>query len=137
MGNFLRLIKLMQEVPRQEYVPFGPMIKQDFGTERSPDIIVAMMMQQPTLILNSSKFLTELYVTKNRFFEKDPFSAIQFGSLFGKSIVLSPSDEMWAKKRKVLGSAFYKDKLLKMVGVIREIVREKIVEIEREYVEKR
>ncbi|TNV80196.1 hypothetical protein FGO68_gene6044 [Halteria grandinella] len=137
VGNYLRLVRLMQEVPRQEFVPFGPMIKQDFGSAHPPEVIVSMMQQQPVLVLNSAKSLTELYVTKNRFFEKDPIGAIQFGSLFGQSIVLAPSDEVWAKKRKVLGSAFYKEKLFKMVGVIREIVREKIVEIEKEYVEKR
>ena len=74
------------------------------------------------MVLNSAQGLTELYVTKNKFFDKDPISKLLFGSLFGDSIVLALSDETWSKKRKVLSSAFYKEKLIKMTEVIREVI---------------
>jgi hypothetical protein len=63
---------------------------------------IFMMQQQPMVILNSARMLTDVYVTKNKFFDKDPISRILFGSIFGESIVLAASDELWSKKRKVL-----------------------------------
>jgi cytochrome P450 len=88
-------------------------------------------------VLNSARSLNEVYQSKNRFFEKDPVSQILFGSLFGSSIVLAQGDDLWSKKRKVLSSAFYKEKLVKMTDVIRQIVAGKIGEIERDFVDTR
>ena len=87
------------------------------------------------LVFNTAKHLTDVYVNKNKLFDKDPLSRIQFGSLFGDSIVLAASDEIWSKKRKILSSAFYKEKLIRMTEVIKDLVAEKIEEIERDFVD--
>ena len=58
--------------------------------------------------------MTDVYLTKNKYFDKDPVSQILFSSLFGESIVLAEGNDLWSRKRKVLSSAFYKDKLIKM-----------------------
>jgi uncharacterized protein YlzI (FlbEa/FlbD family) len=36
-----------------------------------PDIVVGMMQGQPLIVINSAEALTDLYVTKNKFFDKD------------------------------------------------------------------
>jgi hypothetical protein len=80
----------MREVPKQDYVPFGPMLEESFGKNvNPPDIVVGMMQGQPLIVLNSAEPLTDLYVTKNRFFDKDSMAKMQFGSLFGDSIIVS------------------------------------------------
>ena len=79
--------------------------------------------------------MTDVYLTKNKYFDKDPVSQILFSSLLGESIVLAEGNDLWSRKRKVLSSAFYKDKLIKMTEQIREIVADKITEIERDHVE--
>jgi hypothetical protein len=90
VGNFFTVCRLMSESPKQDYVPFGPMLEESFGKKVTPpDIVVSMMQSQAVLVLNTAQPLTEIYVTKNKFFDKDPISKIQFGSLFGDSIVLS------------------------------------------------
>jgi len=40
----------------------------------------------------------------------------------GESILLARSDALWAKKRKSLSTAFYKEKLGKMMDIIRDVV---------------
>jgi cytochrome P450 len=111
------------------------MLEESFGKNvNPPDIVVSMMQSQAVIVLNTAQPLTDIYVTKNKFFDKDPISKIQFGSLFGDSIVLSSSNEEWSKKRKILSSAFYKDKLLRMTDTIRKVVAQKIQEFERDYV---
>ncbi len=73
-------------------------------------------------------------MTKNKFWDKDAFSLIQYGHLFGESIVIALTDEVWSKKRKVLSSAFYKDKLVRMTDTISKVVAQKIEEFDRDYV---
>jgi uncharacterized protein YlzI (FlbEa/FlbD family) len=54
----------MREVPKQDYVPFGPMNEQSFGKNvNPPDIVVGMMQGQPLIVINSAEALTDLYVT--------------------------------------------------------------------------
>ncbi len=79
--------------------------------------------------------LPETYVTKNKYFDKDPVSRIEFYPLLGESIVTHPSNDVWARKRKLLSTAFYKEKLIKMTDSIKEVVIQKIEEMERDYAE--
>lgn len=102
-GNFLKVSELMCREPKMDHTPFRPMLEDTFGTGKNiPEMAIFMMQQQPMVILNSARMLTDVYVTKNKFFDKDPISRILFGSIFGESIVLAASDELWSKKRKVL-----------------------------------
>jgi cytochrome P450 len=111
------------------------MLEESFGKNfNPPDVVVAMMQSQPVILINSAEPLTDLYVTKNKFFDKDHLTKIQFSPLFGDSILLSSSNEKWSKKRKVLSSAFYKDKLVRMTENIRKVISQKIEEFELNYV---
>ena len=135
-GNFLKVSHLMSRNPKLDHSPFRPMLEDTYGKNKTfPEIVVCMMQQQPMVVINSARMLTDVYVTKNKYFDKDPISRVLFGSIFGESIVLAASDELWSKKRKVLSQAFYKDKLIKMTEVIRQVVAEKITEIERDHLE--
>jgi cytochrome P450 len=134
-GNFFTVCRLMSETPKKDYVPFGPMLEESFGEgETPPAIVVAMMQPQPMIVLNTAEALTDIYITKNKFFDKDPMARISLGTLFGDSIILASSNEEWAKKRKILSSAFYKDKLVRMTDTIRKVVAQKIEEFEHNYV---
>jgi cytochrome P450 len=133
IGNFLRLCEIMNKRGAIDYTPFVPMLKDTFGDANPPDVVVLMAQSQPMVVLNHPACLTDIYVTKNKYFDKDPLGRIIFGSFIGESIVLAASDEKWAKKRKVLSSAFFKDKLLRMTEEIREIVAVKIEEMEKAY----
>ena len=46
----------------------------------------------------------------------------------GESILLSESNSDWSNKRKVLSTAFYKDKLIKMIEIIKELLKEVVID---------
>lgn len=49
-------------------------------------------------------------------------------------MIIALTDEVWSKKRKILSSAFYKDKLVRMADTIGKVVAQKIEEFDRDYV---
>jgi cytochrome P450 len=51
----------------------------------------------------------------------------------GDSILLMRSNELWLAKRKSLSTAFYKDKLGKMMDIIREVVTSTMKELEKDF----
>jgi len=66
----------------------------------------------PNLFIRDPAHLNELYVTKNKYFDKHPLIRNLLYPLMGESILLSDSSELWGKKRKTLSTAFYKEKLI-------------------------
>lgn len=52
----------------------------------------------------------------------------------GDSILLSDSSEVWGKKRKVLSTAFYKEKLIMMCDIVKQCVNEKVEDIKVRFV---
>lgn len=71
------------------------------------------------IIVTDPEVLNDLYMSKNKYFEKAEKMRRVFGNGFiGDSILFSASDEIRAAKRKRLGTAFYKDKLNGMLRTI-------------------
>jgi cytochrome P450 len=89
------------------------MIDEDFG-DVNPGITITFGSCQTNIFISDPTLLNELYVTKNKFFDKHHAVYEAFKPLVGDSILFSRSDEEWAKRRKTLSAAFYKEKLLKM-----------------------
>lgn len=52
----------------------------------------------------------------------------------GDSILFQESSELWAKKRKSLSVAFYKEKLMKMLEVVKKCMEDKILEWRKNFV---
>jgi hypothetical protein len=73
----------------------------------------------PTLIVRDPKMLDEIYVTKNKYFDKFNTVRTLLYPLMGDSILLSESSETWSNKRKALSHAFYKDKLISMLETVK------------------
>jgi cytochrome P450 len=80
----------------------------------------------PNLFIRDPVLLNELYVTKNKFFDKFDLTRNLFYPLMGDSILLSSSSDQWNQKRKSLSAAFYKDKLLKMLELVKQCMTEKV-----------
>jgi hypothetical protein len=72
----------------------------------------------PQLIISDPLLVEELYISKNKFVDKDEKTKLFFKDLTGESIVFISSTEQWSIKRKILSQAFYKDKMIKMLDVI-------------------
>ena len=72
--------------------------------------------QKGVIIVTDPEIVNELYISKNKYFEKSDKMRRQLGTGFvGRSILFEPSNEFWAMKRKRIASAFYKDKLTPML----------------------
>lgn len=44
--------------------------------------------------------------------------------LMGDSTLLARSDELWSKRRKSLSGTFYKDKLVKMMEIVKSVANQ-------------
>lgn len=134
LGNFLAFSRIMRNPDNYDYIPWQPMLETLEKEGKLPELVGIMMQSQAVLVLNTPQPFTDLYVQKNRYFEKDPIGRIVFKPFFGESLVFVDGDESWSHKRKTMSAAFYKEKLIKMTEVVREVVTEKISEIEERYV---
>jgi cytochrome P450 len=74
------------------------------------------------LWVNDLKVINDLYVTKNKYFDKHPLVQNLLKPLVGETILFVSSNEEWAKKRKSLSATFYKDKLQKMTDIAKRVV---------------
>jgi len=83
-----------------------------------------MLNYFPYLFFRDPDMLNELYVTKNKYFDKHPLIKNLLYPLMGDSILLAASTESWSMKRKSLSTAFYKDKLIKMCDLVKSTLRE-------------
>jgi cytochrome P450 len=105
----------------------------DFGGE-VPPIYGFCYQKQPTLVISDPLLLEQLYVQKNKYFDKHPRIYDMLKPCLGDSILLMRSNELWSAKRKSLSTAFYKDKLGKMMNIIREVVTSFVKQIEKDYI---
>mmetsp|Transcript_9768 Transcript_9768/g.9552 ORF Transcript_9768/g.9552 Transcript_9768/m.9552 type:complete len:106 (-) Transcript_9768:147-464(-) len=95
-----------------------------------------MLLQEVSISVTSAEVAQDCYVKYNSSFDKDPMMKYAMEPLMGDSTLFEASTETWAHKRKALGSAFYKNKLIKMLEIVKVILNEKLDEWEREYVSK-
>jgi cytochrome P450 len=73
------------------------------------------------LFVNRPEANEELFLTKNKYFDKHSRSAAFSKKLIGDSILFAKSDLLWQQKRKALSAALYKDKLRVMIDMIKEV----------------
>ena len=69
----------------------------------------------PVLFITDSSLLDDLYVNKNKYFDKDIKLKNVLNDIMGDTIVFAPSNELWSQKRKSISLAFYKEKMIKML----------------------
>ncbi len=91
------------------------------------------MNYYPNLFIRDPELLNELYITKNKYFDKYDLIRNLFYPLMGDSILLSDSSEVWGKKRKTLSTAFYKEKLLMMCEIVKQCMHEKVEDLKARF----
>jgi len=90
------------------------------GKKEVPPVVGFVMGINVVLFFNRPESCSEIFMTKNKYFDKHPRSLKMGKKLFGDSILTAKSDMMWQSKRKVLSSALYKDKLKLMIDMIKD-----------------
>jgi cytochrome P450 len=91
------------------------------GKKEVPPIVGVVMGTNVGLFVNTPEPCEELFVTKNKYFDKHPRSFKMGKRLFGDSILFAKSDLLWQQKRKVLSAALYKEKLRLMIDMIKDV----------------
>lgn len=89
---------------------------------------------EPILFFREPTLLEDLYVTQNKYFDKSFVTRGVFHKLTGDSILFEDSSEFWNNKRKKMSIAFYKDKLIKMVDIVKKCMQEKVEEFNTKFI---
>ena len=76
------------------------------------------------MLVADPDIVQEMLVTKNAQIDKTGVYAAVFANFFGKSFLFSKTDGAWKAKRKGLGQAFYKDKLITMLNTLKDYMFE-------------
>jgi cytochrome P450 len=105
--------------------------------KNKPGLYMDTKMAMPSLIVSDPYLLEEIYVTKNRYFERHRLGENLFKPIVGTAILAAPADGTWAMKRKILTGAFYKDKLMILLEMVLKIADLRMKEWELEYANKK
>ena len=128
-GHFLKILEFEKKHHPVLY-PIIAYIQDEFGTP-PPKITGIVFSSKPCLILNSPDVMTDLFVTKNKYFDKHPSTGTIVSLVAGDSILFSKSTLKWSQKRKAISSSLYKEKLIKMTEIMKAIVNETLIEWEK------
>lgn len=102
-------------------------IQMEFGTP-PPKITGIVFSNKPCLVVNNVDVVNELFITKNKFFDKHYSTGGIVKEVAGDSILFSKSNLLWAHKRKVISASLYKEKLIRMTEVMKDIANETMKE---------
>lgn len=141
-GAFLKLCimtnrdRFYRKTEKPEHVESYRLLWESFGKHNLPPICVAHYSSEPTLYLNSAEALEDVYLNQAKFVDKSNLIPSIGAPLVGNATVGMKSNNLYHKKRKLVSSAFYKDRLHEMCDILKRIVQNKLEEWEERYVVK-
>lgn len=101
--------------------PLSQMYQKDYPKNDIP-LFYFSCAEKPWILVTDAHLIEEIFTKNNKFLTKDTYVKNLMYPLMGESILLSETNELWSNKRKVLSASFYKDKLLKMIELVRHVV---------------
>ena len=95
------------------------------GTEYSYDaaktpVVVSNVGSRVKLYVADPEMVQDLWVRKNSIFDKTGMWEGLFSKLLGNSFLFSRADEVWKAKRKACAHAFYKERMVHMLEVLKD-----------------
>ena len=82
VGSTLRLLKNTKLPLAPFYIP----INEDFG-ESPPAIVAIMNLFLPIIVINRPELLEELFISKNKYLDKDPMTDLGTRPILGESVL--------------------------------------------------
>ena len=112
---------IMQAASNRNDIPIVPAIKKALAVDHLPSHTGLCMMGEVMLFFNDPDALQDIYVNKNSAFTKHELER-RFGVplLYNNILSIDTDDPQYNKKRKALSSAFFKNKVQKMVNMVKE-----------------
>jgi cytochrome P450 len=133
VGNIPRILKTIKKYNTNER-PMNHIIKEDCG-DKIPKIFIEFIADNPTIWVNDPNILSDIYVTKNKYFDRHPIPHEAFKPMVKDSILFSRNNKEWAERRKTLSAAFYKEKLVKMAELTKAVVAAEVKRWHEQYAE--
>ena len=131
LGHLPRFRELMSKASHKR-TPWLMLMNEEHK-DKIPGIHVIFHSFTPTLHINDPEILNELFVIKNKYFDKHPRFRNALFPLLGDTLTLLPSNENWKNKRKVVSTVFYKDKLSQMIPIVISTVSKSLMTWKNEY----
>ncbi len=110
VGNLPIFLKHLKNLDKYSLRPLVETFKREFKG-KVPGIFIDFRTHCGTITFSDPELINEIYITKNKYFDKHIKTKTRVERLVKNGILLSQSNELWAKKRKRLSLAFYKEKL--------------------------
>jgi cytochrome P450 len=122
LGSFLKLAALKDKVGMKSAL-INEFVEDTYmkGKKEVAPFVGLVMGSTVALVVNRPEPCEELFLTKNKYFDKHPNSADLFKRMIGNSILFAKSDIHWQQKRKSLSAALYKEKLRGMVDMMKDV----------------
>jgi hypothetical protein len=117
IGNVLSLVKARKTFDKYSQHVLVEWYNKAFNN-KTPGVFIEFKTNDGAVIFSDPELVNEIYITKNKYFDKHPRSKTILYEAVGNSILFANSDELWSQKRKHLSVAFYKDKLTSMLQII-------------------
>eukprot|EP00350_Pseudokeronopsis_sp_OXSARD2_P014143 CAMPEP_0170549972 /NCGR_PEP_ID=MMETSP0211-20121228/8042_1 /TAXON_ID=311385 /ORGANISM="Pseudokeronopsis sp., Strain OXSARD2" /LENGTH=111 /DNA_ID=CAMNT_0010856231 /DNA_START=158 /DNA_END=493 /DNA_ORIENTATION=+ len=106
----------------------------NFQKQGPPSVFGFVLGGYLALMISDLDMIEDLYINKNKFFDKHEKTYLNFYPAMHENVIFSKSHELWQKKRKVLNVAFYKEKLGKMMGMLKDVTYSQFDKIDKEYI---
>lgn len=119
-GSFLQIAKIAKNAVNHPIVDFCEEYYYK-GKKMVPPFVAVTGPAGVALAVARPSVVAELFVNKNKYFDKHPTTARQLQRMTGDSILFAPSDLKWQQKRKALSAALYKDKLKDMIELMKQV----------------
>eukprot|EP00347_Sterkiella_histriomuscorum_P011732 403371320 len=139
LGHFYQILKFEKQHKPAIY-PLIAYIQNEFGQIRDeknqkvikqcalPKFTGIIFSQRLCLVVNQPDVANELFIAKNKYFDKHPSTGNIVKNIAGDSILFAKTTMLWSQKRKAISQSLYKDKLIKMMEINKQIVCETMIE---------
>ena len=132
VGNLLTFMRALKSMDKYSKTPLEHYFSTVFPG-KLPPVFLDMRDPRGLIVVTDPKYVDELYIAKNKFFDKADKERRVYFRWFGKSIFHAKSDKAWQEQRKHLAAAFYKDKMNMMIRIIIGIANTKVQEWKLNY----
>ena len=97
MGSYLQIMKHLNPSDESRGHPFNEFVNDEYFEEgkKVPDVVGFVLGTTVALMINTPEIVADLFVAKNKYFDKHPYSAKLFSRMFGDSILFAKSDLKW------------------------------------------
>ena len=125
------IVLIWQSIQNPYDMPIPPMLKRRLGVNSLPGVTGTMLFGMPCLLICDPDALEDLYIKKNSVYTKHELER-QFSTplMINNIVTMETDDPSYVLKRKVLSSAFFKNKVQRMVSMVKETTLDQFTKLQ-------